>query len=78
MYRMLNTKRFVTPLSEFSPGPAPFLEWIEIEKLVVDDTYQREIGRRGTMNVHQISEILTGQNLRRSLLRPLKAVSLQL
>jgi hypothetical protein len=56
MYRTLNTKRFVTPQSEFSPGPAPFLEWIEIEKLVVDDTYQREIGRRGTMNVHQISE----------------------
>src|ERR1700732_1429561 len=56
MYRTLNTKRFVTPQSEFSPGPAPFLEWIEIEKLGVDDTYQREIGRRGTMNVHQISE----------------------
>jgi ParB-like nuclease domain len=56
MYKTLNTKRFVTPQSDFSPGPAPFLEWIEIEKLVVDDTYQREIGRRGTMNVHQISE----------------------
>src|ERR1700694_285336 len=56
MYKTLNTKRFVTPQSEFSPGPAPFLEWIEIEKLVVDDTYQREIGRRGTMNVHQSAE----------------------
>jgi hypothetical protein len=56
MYRTLSTKKFSAPQSEFSPGPAPFLEWIEIEKLVVDDTYQREIGRRGTANVHQISE----------------------
>jgi hypothetical protein len=56
MYRTLNTKRFTAPQSEFSPGPAPFLQWIEIEKLVIDDIYQREIGRRGAMNVHQISE----------------------
>jgi hypothetical protein len=55
MYNTLTTKRFVAPQSEFSPGPAPFLE-CETEKLVVDDTYQREIGRRGTMNVHQISQ----------------------
>jgi hypothetical protein len=26
MYRTLNTKRFVIPQSQFSPGPAPFLE----------------------------------------------------
>ncbi len=44
MYRALDTRKFVAPQSEFSPGPAPFLEWIEIEKLVVDSTYQREIG----------------------------------
>ncbi|MBX9827144.1 MAG: ParB/RepB/Spo0J family partition protein [Xanthobacteraceae bacterium] len=56
MYRALDTKRFTSPQSEFSPGPAPFLEWIEIEKLVIDGTYQREIGRRGTVNVHQIAE----------------------
>src|SRR5689334_9126401 len=56
MNKALNTKRFVTPTSEFSPGPAPFLDWIEVEKLVVDTTYQREIGRRGTVNVQQIAE----------------------
>ena len=56
MYRARNTKKFATPQSEFSPGPAPFLEWIEVEKLVVDSTYQREIGRRGMLNVHQIAE----------------------
>jgi hypothetical protein len=39
-----------------SPGPAPFLEWIDTDKLVVDVTYQREIGRRGATNVNQIAE----------------------
>lgn len=56
MYKALTTKRFTIPQSEFSPGPAPFLEWIETEKLIVDTAYQREIGRRGTANVHQIAE----------------------
>jgi ribonuclease HII len=56
MFRPLNTQRFGLPISEFAPGPAPFLEWIETGKLVVDGTYQREIGRRGTANVNQIAE----------------------
>jgi hypothetical protein len=56
MFRPLSTQRFSLPVSEFSPGPAPFLEWIETSKLVVDVTYQREIGRRGAVNVNQIAE----------------------
>ena len=56
MFRPLNTQRFSSPISGFSPGPAPFLEWIETSKLVVDVTYQREIGRRGAVNVNQIAE----------------------
>jgi len=56
MFIALNTKRFSSPKSEFSPGPAPFLEWIDVDKLVVDVTYQREIGRRGALNVNQIAE----------------------
>lgn len=27
----------------FDPGPAPMLEWIRIERLVVDDSYQRDL-----------------------------------
>ena len=46
MFIPLSTQRFSSPASEFSPGPAPFLEWIETDKLVVDVTYQREIGRQ--------------------------------
>lgn len=56
MYRPLNAKRFSAPNSDFSPGPAPMLEWIETENLVVDTTYQRDIGRRGATNVGQIAE----------------------
>jgi hypothetical protein len=56
MFKPLSTQRFSFPASEFSPGPAPFLEWIETSKLVVDVSYQREIGRRGAVNVNQIAE----------------------
>src|SRR6266550_4097499 len=56
MFRPLSTQRFSSPASQFSPGPAPFLEWIETSRLVVDVTYQREIGRRGAVNVNQIAE----------------------
>jgi hypothetical protein len=56
MFVSLTTKRFSPPQSEFAPGPAPSLEWIEVERLVVDSSYQREIGRRGALNIHQIAE----------------------
>jgi ParB-like nuclease domain len=54
--RALSTERFAAPRSEFEPGPAPMLAWVEIEKLVVDDSYQREIGKRGAINVAQIAD----------------------
>lgn len=56
MFKQLNSSRFGKPMLEFAPGPAPFLEWIKIEQLVVDTEYQREIGRRGANNVAQIAE----------------------
>ncbi len=56
MLKPLNAERFSKPKSEFTPGPAPQLSWIEIEKLVVDHEYQRGIGRRGSLNIAQISE----------------------
>ncbi len=56
MYKELNAKRFAKPRSEFSPGPFPMLEWLEIEKLVIDSSYQREIGRRGATNIVEIAE----------------------
>jgi hypothetical protein len=56
MFKPLNSKRFNLPTQPFTPGPAPILQWIAVELLVVDTEYQREIGRRGTINVMQIAE----------------------
>jgi len=56
MFKALNSERFSVPASAFAPGPAPILEWIAIERLLVDTEYQREIGRRGATNVIQIAE----------------------
>jgi hypothetical protein len=36
-------------------GPAPMLDWIRIEKLVVDDVYQRPIRGAGVTNVARIA-----------------------
>jgi uncharacterized protein DUF6551 len=36
------------------PGPRSELQWIALEKLVVDDRYQRSIGDRGRENVMRI------------------------
>ena len=56
MFKPLDSKRFSAPTLAFAPGPAPFLDWIAVERLVVDTEYQREIGRRGAANVIQIAE----------------------
>lgn len=56
MFKQLNSSRFSAPALDFTPGAAPILEWIKVERLVVDTEYQREIGRRGAANVIQISE----------------------
>jgi hypothetical protein len=56
MFNPLDSRRFTGPTLPFTPGPAPFLEWIAIERLVIDTEYQREIGRRGATNVAQIAE----------------------
>jgi len=56
MLHHLDASTFSMPKSAFSPGPAPMLSWISTDKLVVDDTYQREMGRRGRHNVQHIAE----------------------
>ncbi len=37
------------------PGPAPMLEWIEIRRLVVDDTYQRELKPKNWTAIRSIA-----------------------
>lgn len=37
------------------PGPAPMLQWIRIEHLVVDDSYQRELNRTNWEAIRKIA-----------------------
>jgi hypothetical protein len=56
MFRKLDPERVSSPTSDFAPGPAPILDWIPTEKFVIDNAYQREVGRRGRQNVEYIAE----------------------
>ncbi len=56
MFQPLSTERFDKPTSDNKPGPAPQLLWVEVKDLVVDLTYQRDIGKRGAANIRQIAE----------------------
>lgn len=56
MLKPLSVDRFERPVSELAAGPAPQLQWIDVKYLVVDGSYQREIGKRGAANVRQIAE----------------------
>jgi hypothetical protein len=56
MLQKLNADQVTKPKSPFKPGPAPQLSWIEVERFVVDDSYQREVGKRGRFNVQHIAE----------------------
>lgn len=42
-------------LSERSLGKPPKLEWLSINKLLIDPSYQREIGRAGRKNIARIA-----------------------
>ena len=56
MFQHISAERFDKPASDFKPGPAPQLMWIDIKDLVVDLTYQRDIGKRGAANIRQIAD----------------------
>lgn len=43
------------PRVEASPGPAPMLQWIRIDQLVVDDSYQRPLGRSNWAAIQKIA-----------------------
>jgi hypothetical protein len=58
-YRSINAKpiagREKLRLPPFSPGPAPMLTWLPIEKLVVDDSYQRPMGSLAWRHIIKIA-----------------------
>jgi hypothetical protein len=39
----------------FDPGPAPMLEWIKIERLMVDDSYQRDLKKKNWDAIRRIA-----------------------
>ena len=56
MFNPISCEQFEKPEADFKPGPAPQLLWIEIKSLVVDRSYQRDIGKRGAANIRHIAE----------------------
>jgi hypothetical protein len=72
MYRNINAQPFSQPESKFDPGPAPSLRWVEIDQLVVDPAYQREIGRRGSQNVQLIAEYFEWSKFAPVIIAPLE------
>ncbi|WP_052764109.1 DUF6551 family protein [Microvirga massiliensis] len=53
--RLISTKGFQKPAT-VSPGAVPMLQWIRIEDLVVDPSYQRPIVGQGRRNVNRIAQ----------------------
>ncbi len=40
----------------FGDQAVPFLEWVEVKRLVVDKSYQRSISRAGAINIQRIAD----------------------
>ncbi len=58
-HRPIDTTPFADGLAseDLGPlGPAPMLQWIAVEMLVIDPSYQREIQRNGARNVLAIAQ----------------------
>jgi hypothetical protein len=55
-YEPLSTAHYVPPTTPFGEGAVPFLDWLEVKKLVVDKTYQRTVSRAGAINIQRIAD----------------------
>lgn len=53
-WRKVDTAKSLKP-EDFSPGPAPMLQWIDIDLLVVDDSYQRPLERSNWNAIKRIA-----------------------
>lgn len=56
MFCLISKDGYSCPTAPLQPGSVPFFQWIEIKYLGIDKTYQREIGKRGQINVRHIAE----------------------
>jgi hypothetical protein len=55
-FEPLNIAHFAKPASQLNVGPVPYLDWLPVEKLVIDRSYQRSISRAGSVNIGRIAE----------------------
>lgn len=53
--RRIDTGKHQSP-EAMQPGPAPMLEWVAIEKLVIDDGYQRDLKTGNWKAINRIAE----------------------
>jgi hypothetical protein len=54
--RPIDTTSFAAIAAPASLGPAPQLQWLPIDQLVIDESYQRDITAQGRKNVRAIAE----------------------
>jgi len=54
-FRAIDASALTPPAAPPAVGAAPMLQWVAIERLVVDESYQRPIERRGAANVARIA-----------------------
>ena len=53
-------------------GPAPMLEWVRIDRLVIDDTYQRPISKSGATNARRIAEAFRWSHFAPAIVAPIE------
>ena len=53
--RSIDVSKLKRP-ANVNPGPAPMLQWIRIEQLVVDDSYQRDLKAGNWKTIQRIAE----------------------
>lgn len=54
VYREITTEGAVPVVPD--PGPAPMLQWLALESLVIDDRYQRPLGSGNWRVIHRIAK----------------------
>jgi hypothetical protein len=54
--RPIDTQSYAAIAQPASLGPAPQLQWLPIDQLVIDESYQRDITAQGRKNVRAIAE----------------------
>lgn len=55
-----------------SPGPAPILDWVKVDRLIVDDDYQRSLGPSNWKAIRKIAESFLWSRFQPLLLAPVE------